>query len=226
MFRVMKTPVFRSTRLSVIACGIMHPQCCRPVAWKQRNSFPTLSGYRPATLWVNYTTSCNIQSSAPEDGWNHRPKHVELIGIINKPLLLHLVGIYIIFISYILKVTDSLTFQFFLDVDSCWLIHSYWYFKRLKHLHMYRVKAVQVECTAFFLMSFSWYFKETYCLHSQGSSESKRITVLGPLYVLDCSQYCLQNAVNYISKNTIYIQEDLFLTVVITSKLASSGLSS
>jgi hypothetical protein len=32
------------------------------------------------------------QFSAPEDGQNHRPKHVELIGIINKPLLLHLVG--------------------------------------------------------------------------------------------------------------------------------------
>ena len=32
------------------------------------------------------------QSSAPEDGRNNRPKHVELIGIINKPLLLHLVG--------------------------------------------------------------------------------------------------------------------------------------
>jgi hypothetical protein len=29
---------------------------------------------------------------APEDGRNHHPKHVELIGIINKPLLLHLVG--------------------------------------------------------------------------------------------------------------------------------------
>ena len=32
------------------------------------------------------------QSSAPEDGRNYCPKHVELIGIINKPLLLHLVG--------------------------------------------------------------------------------------------------------------------------------------
>ena len=32
------------------------------------------------------------QSSAPEDGRNYRPKHVELIGIINKPLFLHLVG--------------------------------------------------------------------------------------------------------------------------------------
>jgi len=40
--------------------------------------------------------SCNTQSSAPEDGRDHCPKHVELIGIINKPLLLHLVGVYII----------------------------------------------------------------------------------------------------------------------------------
>ena len=50
-------------------------------------------GYQPATSWVHYTTSCNTQSSAPEDGQDHHPKHVELIGIINKPLLLHLVGV-------------------------------------------------------------------------------------------------------------------------------------
>ena len=47
--------------------------------------------HRPATSWVHYTTSCNTQSSAPEDGQNNCPKHVELTGI-NKPLLLHLVG--------------------------------------------------------------------------------------------------------------------------------------
>jgi len=47
---------------------------------------------------VHYTTSCNTLSSAPEDGRNHRPKHVELIGIINKPLLLYLFGVYIILI--------------------------------------------------------------------------------------------------------------------------------
>ena len=50
-----------------------------------------------------YTTSCNTQSSAPEDGLDHLPKHVDLIGIINKPLLLNLVGDYIIFL-----VTDCL----------------------------------------------------------------------------------------------------------------------
>ena len=79
------------------------PRCCRPVAWKRRNGVPPLPGYRPATSWVHYTTSCNTQSSAPEDGQDQRPKHVELIGIINKPLLLHLVGVYIIPISSLMQ---------------------------------------------------------------------------------------------------------------------------
>jgi len=48
---------------------------------------------------VYYTTSCNTQSSAPEDGRDQRLKHVEMIGIINKPLLLYLVGVYIIYIN-------------------------------------------------------------------------------------------------------------------------------
>ena len=52
----------------------------------------------PATSWVHYTTSFNTESSAPEDGRDQRPKHVELIGIINEPLLLHLVVVYIIYI--------------------------------------------------------------------------------------------------------------------------------
>ena len=50
------------------------------------------AGGRPATSWVLYTTSSNTQSSAPEDGKNNIPKHVEPTGIINKPLLLRLVG--------------------------------------------------------------------------------------------------------------------------------------
>ena len=75
MFREIILPIFRSTRLCVTACGIMHPRCCRP-----------------STSWVRYTTSCNTQSSVLEDGQNNCPKHVELTGIINNPLLLHLVG--------------------------------------------------------------------------------------------------------------------------------------
>jgi len=63
----------------VTACGIMH-----------RDNAPAMlpDGIIP----VHYTTSCNTQSSAPEDGRDQRPKPVELIGMINKPLLLHLVG--------------------------------------------------------------------------------------------------------------------------------------
>ena len=62
----------------------MHPRCCRSPA---------------GNIGVHYTTSCYTQFSAPEDGRDHRPKHVELIGIINKPLLLHLVGVYIIYVN-------------------------------------------------------------------------------------------------------------------------------
>ena len=79
MFREIILPIFRSTRLCVTACGIMH--------------LPRFAGLWPATSWgVHYTTTCNTQSSAPEDGQNNFPKLVELTGIINKPLLLHLVG--------------------------------------------------------------------------------------------------------------------------------------
>jgi len=48
------------------ASGKIHRQCCRPVT--------------------------SMRRGALEDGRNYRPKHVEMIGIINKPLLLHLVG--------------------------------------------------------------------------------------------------------------------------------------
>ena len=55
---------------------------------------PTMlsAGHRRATSWMHYTTSCKTQSSAPEDVQNNCPKHVELTEIINKPLLLRLLG--------------------------------------------------------------------------------------------------------------------------------------
>ena len=76
MFREIILSIFRITRLCVTICG----KCTHDVA-----------GPWPATSWVHYTTNCNTQSSSPEDGQNNCPKHVELTGIINKPLLLHLV---------------------------------------------------------------------------------------------------------------------------------------
>ena len=44
--------------------------------------------HQQATSSVHYTT----QSSTPEDGQNYHPKHVEMIEITDKLLLLHLVG--------------------------------------------------------------------------------------------------------------------------------------
>ena len=73
MFRAINLPIFRSTRLCVT---------------------PTMlpAGHRPATSWVHYNTSCNTQSHTLEVEQINCPKHVELTGIINKLLLLHLVG--------------------------------------------------------------------------------------------------------------------------------------
>ena len=68
--------------------------------------------YRPATSWVHYTTSCNTQFSAPGDGQNKCPKHVELTGINNKPLLLHLDGClnYLYFIIFLLTLAKQSQF--------------------------------------------------------------------------------------------------------------------
>ena len=61
---------------------------------------------------MHYTTSCNTQSSAPEDGQNNCPKHVELTGIINKSLLLDLVAClyYLYFIIYFLRLVKQSQF--------------------------------------------------------------------------------------------------------------------
>ena len=70
---------------------------------------PTLLPAGSLEAWVHFTTSCNTHSSVPEDGRDRRPKHVELIGIINKPLFLHVVGVYIIYFHN--KRIVSLTFR-------------------------------------------------------------------------------------------------------------------
>ena len=42
------------------------------------NGVPPLPDHRPATYWVQHTTSCIAQPKAPEDGQSCCPKHVEL----------------------------------------------------------------------------------------------------------------------------------------------------
>jgi len=59
------------------------------------------------------------QSIVPEDGRDHRPKHVELIGIITKPLLLHLVGcLYYLYGRILLHYTYQ---KFYLGCSYLWI---------------------------------------------------------------------------------------------------------
>ena len=51
------------------------------------------------TFLPHHVLQAVTQFTAPKDGRDHRPKHVELIGIINKPLLLHLVGVYVTYFN-------------------------------------------------------------------------------------------------------------------------------
>ena len=78
------------------------------------------AGGRPPTSWVHYITSCNTKCSAPEDGQNNCPKHVELTGIINKPLLLHLVGcLYYLYQWYTVKqISDNEIYLLFKYIKS------------------------------------------------------------------------------------------------------------
>ena len=55
MIRALIPPIFRSTRLCVTAYGIMEQY---NAGQYPGSGFPPLPGYRPATSWVPYTTSC------------------------------------------------------------------------------------------------------------------------------------------------------------------------
>jgi hypothetical protein len=79
MFREIILPIFRSTRLCVTACGIMHPRCCRPAGGRQHRGSIIPQAVTHSLVFLKM-------------GKIICPKHVELTGIINKPLLLHLVG--------------------------------------------------------------------------------------------------------------------------------------
>ena len=77
MFQAMILPIFRSNRL-----------CFQPVGWQRSSSVARLPTDIVGALYHKLKT----RSIAPEDGRNYHPKHVELIGIINKPLSLHVAG--------------------------------------------------------------------------------------------------------------------------------------
>ena len=79
------------------------------------------------------TTSCNTQFSVPEDGQNNCPKHVELTGIINKPLLLHLGGClyYLYFITFFLRLAKQ--FQFIPLLNVVFFITLHFWFVKYSH---------------------------------------------------------------------------------------------
>jgi len=68
--------------------------------------------FRAIILHNFRNTRCNTQSSAPEDGQNNCPKYFVLTAIINKPLMLHLVGClyYLYFIIFFLRLAKQSQF--------------------------------------------------------------------------------------------------------------------
>jgi len=63
-----------------LECAIQLVVCCTQYVagrWSG-DGVPPLPDHRPATYWVQHTTSCIAQSKVPEDGQNCCSKHVEL----------------------------------------------------------------------------------------------------------------------------------------------------
>jgi hypothetical protein len=75
---------------------------------------------------MHYTTNCNTQSSPPEDGQNNFPKHVELTGIINKLLLLHLIGC-LYYLYFIIFVETCQTISIYSSTE-CRVFHNVTFF--------------------------------------------------------------------------------------------------
>ena len=77
MFRKIILPIFRNTRLCVNSLWYNAPTMLQAGGRQHRGCV------KPQAV---------TQSSVPEEWQNNYPKYVELTGIINKSLLLHLVG--------------------------------------------------------------------------------------------------------------------------------------
>ena len=78
MFRAIILPIIRYTRLCVNSLWYNAPTMLPATGRQHRGCI--------------IPQAVNTQSSAPEVGQNNCPKYVELTGIINKPVLLHLAG--------------------------------------------------------------------------------------------------------------------------------------
>ena len=89
---VQSTACSRGVRISGQTIDHVPRHSARVVATLSNRLFPHHLPSNASPCTITFRTASNTQSSAPEDGRDYRPKNVELTGIINKPLLLHLVG--------------------------------------------------------------------------------------------------------------------------------------
>jgi len=71
MFGAKLLPILRSIRLYITAVP-------SDLVTEELKSVPPSPDHWPATYWVQHTTSCNVQSNAPEYGQKFCPKLVEL----------------------------------------------------------------------------------------------------------------------------------------------------
>ena len=98
----------------------------------------------------------NIQFSVPEDGQNNCPKHVELTGIINEPLLLHLGGcLYYLYQSCTVKqISDNEIYLLFKYIKSVlWRVA-----KRLSYIEDGRCLKVNTAYSWFIFQFLIHYF--------------------------------------------------------------------
>ena len=153
------------------------------------------AGGQPSTSWVHYTTSCNTQSSAHEDGQNNCPKHVELTGIINKPLLLHLVGcLYYLYQWFTVKQISYTEIYLLIKYIKIFLLRVA---KRLSCIE--DVRCLKVKVVLVFTVVREFYFNIK-CLYSLvfvtnfdaiASSGGQNITVGNAVCVLSSKQVSL-----------------------------------
>ena len=106
-----------------------------------------------ATSRVHYTTSCNTLSSVPEDGQNNCPKHVELTGIVNNPLLLHLVGClyYLYFIIFFWNLLNNLNLTLILKKWRIW-----WAPNNASNGRRDLIRRLKVNCSSHCLRAVVW----------------------------------------------------------------------
>ena len=172
MFREIILPIFRSTRLCVTACGIMHPR-----SWR----------------WEN---NC--------------PKHVELTGIINKPLLLHLVGcLYYLYFVIFFQTCQTISIYSSTECRVPFLVRKIYtfYIHDVLHLNVHfqgqRVKDSSTTSQACHTPPVPWIRSHLpsllYCRHhvrnitrvfTRGTEKKKLYLVLGTLCPLNYMTRC------------------------------------